>query len=196
MAEQALAASCAKGVAHTDSKDRALRIDLAQLLEPEAASRVILDDLGVIGDESELDLTEEERAAHQAHKKKFAVDMVAAVQSCWGSLRHIVETKRAEAQEAQLQRIKKRKVEFVEIGSRIDETPDVSDLGDVGSQGPITEQQALEEIDALAANIKEDARRRHSNKNRPCPSPAPHRFRGQPLHLGSHGSWPSTAEHW
>ena len=57
-AEQALAASCAKGVAHTDSKDRASRIDLAQLLEPDAASRVILDDLGVTGDESELDLSE------------------------------------------------------------------------------------------------------------------------------------------
>ena len=61
---------------------------------------------------------------------------------------------------------------------------DVSDLGDLGSQGPITEQQAFQKRDALAANIKEEAHRRYSNKKRPCPKPAPHRFRGQPLHLG------------
>ena len=79
MAEQQLNASCAKGVAHTDSKDRASRSDLAQLLEPDAASRVILDDTCVIGDEHELDLTEDERTAYQAHKKKFAEDVVAAV---------------------------------------------------------------------------------------------------------------------
>ena len=73
-------------------------------------------------------------------------------------------------------------VEFFEIRSRIDETLDVSDLGDLGSQGPITEQQAFQKRDALAANIKEEAHRRYSNKKRPCPKPAPHRFRGQPLH--------------
>ena len=67
-------ASCAERVAHTDSKDRASRIDLAQLLEPDAACRVVIDDIGAIGDADELGLSEEERAAYQANKKKFAED--------------------------------------------------------------------------------------------------------------------------
>ena len=177
MAEQQLNASGATGVAHTDSKDRALRSDLAELLEPDAASRVILDDMGVIGDENELDLTEDERTAYQAHKKKFAEDVVAAVQSFWGSLRQIVTAKRAEARETQRQWKKKRKVEIVEIGSRIDETPDVSDLGDMGDPGPTTEQQALQKQAALCESINEESRRRRLNsKNHP--QSAPRRVRG------------------
>ena len=175
----------------TDSNDRVSRIDLVQLLEPDAACRVVIDEIGVIGDESELDLSEDGRAAHQAHKKKFTEDFVAAVQSSWGSLRQIVEATRAEAWETQKQWIKKRKVEIVEIGSRIDETPDVSNIGDLGSQWPISEQQAFQERDALTANIKEEPRHRYNNKNRPkC---APRRDRGQPLDLGLHGS-PSTCD--
>ena len=40
----------------------------------------------------------------------------------------------------------------------------------------------LQERDALAANIKEEARRRYNKKN--VPNPAPHRVRGQPIDLG------------
>ena len=92
MAEQELNASCAQAVAHTDSKDQASRIDVAQLLEPDAASRVVLDDMCVIGDEDELDLTEDERTAYQARKKKFAEDMVAAARgahSAKSSMRNV-----------------------------------------------------------------------------------------------------------
>ena len=67
---------------------------LAQLLEPNTASRVNLDDIGVIGDENELDLTEDERTAYQTNKKKFAEDLVAAILRSWGSLR---ENRRGEA---------------------------------------------------------------------------------------------------
>ena len=148
-------------------KDRSPRIDLAQLLEPDAASRIIVDDIGVIGDESELDLTDDERAAYQAHKKKFAEDTVAAVQSTWSALLQIVETKRAEAWETQKQWIKKRKVEIVEFGSRIDGTPDVSDLGDGVDVAPVTENDAVQEMEILAASIKDEARRRRNAKNHP-----------------------------
>ena len=123
--------------------------------------------IGVIGDESELDLTDDERAAYQVHKKLFAEELAAAVQSSWGSLRQIVETKRAEARETQKQWFKKRKVEVVEIGSRIDDTPDVSDLGDVTEAPQITEQQVIHEKELLAASIKEEARRRRTAKNHP-----------------------------
>ena len=151
---------CASGGTHTDSKDQASRIDLAQLLENDVASRVILNDMGVIMDENELDLAEDERTANQAHKKKFAEDVVAAVQSSWGSLRQIVDAKRAEARETQRQWKKKRKVEIVEIGTRIDDTPDVSDLGDMGDPGPTTEQQGLQKQAALCESIDEESRRR------------------------------------
>ena len=40
--------------------------------------------------------SDEERTACQAHKKKFAEDMDAAVQSSLASLRQIVEAKRAD----------------------------------------------------------------------------------------------------
>ena len=134
---------CSKKAAAEGCKDRSPRIDLAQLLEPDAANRIILDDIGVIGDESELDITDDERAAYQAHKKKFAEDMVAAVQSSWSSLRQIFEAKRA--RETQKQWIKKRKVEIVEIGSRIYETTDFSDLGDMVDIAPVTEKEATGE---------------------------------------------------
>ena len=133
-----------------------------------------------------------QRASYQAHKKKFAEDLAAAVQSSWGTLRQVVEAKRAEAREAQKQWIKKRKVEVVEIGSRIDDTPDVSDLGDVIDTAPMTEQQVVQEKELVAASIKEEARRRRTAKNHP--SHAPFRVRGQPLHIGSCGTSPLTAE--
>ena len=110
-AEKELQVMCSMKAATENTEDRSPRIVLAQLLEPDAASRIILDDIGVIGDENELDLTDEERASYQAHKKKFAEDLTAAVQSSWGTLRQVVEAKRAEAREAQKQWIKKRKVE-------------------------------------------------------------------------------------
>ena len=166
-AEEELRNVCTKRAAAEDCKDRSPRTDLAQLLEPDAASRIILDDIGVIGDESELDLTDEERAAYQAHKKKFAEDLAAAVQSSWGTLRQLLQAKRAEALEAQKQWIKKRKVEVVEIGSRIGDAPDVSDLGDVADMAPVTEQQAIQKKELLAASIKDEARRRRSAKNHP-----------------------------
>ena len=56
----------------------AQRADLAQLLEPDAANRVIIDDIGIIGDESDLDLTDDERLAHQTQKKLFAEELTAA----------------------------------------------------------------------------------------------------------------------
>ena len=108
-AEKELREICSKKAAAEDSKDRSPRIDLAQLLEPDAASRIIVDDIGAIGDESELDLFDCERAAYQAHKKKFAEDMVAAVESTWSALRQTFEAKRAEARETQKKWIKKRK---------------------------------------------------------------------------------------
>ena len=117
-AEQELASVCTKRATAADCRDRASRVGLVQLLETDAASWIILDDIGLNGDEPELDLTDDERAAYQAHMKRFAEDMVAAVQSSWGSLRQIQETKRAEARETQKQWIKKRKVDVVEIGSR------------------------------------------------------------------------------
>ena len=112
-------------------------------MEPGAATRIILHNIYFIENETELDLTDDERAAWKELKKKFAEDMVAAVRGSWGSIRQILETKRAEARETQKQWIKKRKVDIVEIGLRIDETPDVSKLSDIVEAGPITEQQAI-----------------------------------------------------
>ena len=43
----------------------------------------------------------------------------------------------------------------MEIGSRIDETPDVSDLGDMGDPGPTSEQQALQKQAALCESIRD-----------------------------------------
>ena len=63
--------------------------------------------------------------------------------------------------------MKKRKVETVEIGSRMGDTPDVSDLGDVLDMVPVTEQQVVQEKELLAASIKDEARRRRSAKNHP-----------------------------
>ena len=89
-AEKELNELCSMRAAAEDSKDRTPRIDLAQLLEPDAASRIIIDDIGIIGDESDLDLTDEERMAYQAQKKLFAAELTAAVQSHWGTLRQVV----------------------------------------------------------------------------------------------------------
>ena len=166
-AEKELNELCAMKAAAEDSKDRTPRIDLAQLLEPDAASRIIIDDIGIIGDESDLDLTDEERMAYQSQKKLFAAELTAAVQSHWGTLRQVVEAKRAEARETQKQWIKKRKVETVVIGSRMGDTPDVSELGDALEVTPATEQQVLQEKELLAESIKDEARRRRNAKNHP-----------------------------
>ena len=166
-AEKELKEMCSMKAAAEDSKDRTPRIDLAQLLEPDAASRIIIDDIGIIGDESDLDLTDDERMAYQTQKKLFAEELTAAVQSHWGTLRQVVEAKRAEARETQKQWIKKRKVETVEIGSRMGDTPDVSELGDVLDGAPVTEQQVVQEKELLAESIKDEARRRRNAKNHP-----------------------------
>ena len=72
------------------------------------------------------------------------------------------------SRDTQKQWKKKRKVEIVEMGSRIDETPDVSDLGDMGHPGPTSEQQAIFVRVALCESTKEESRRRRFNsKNHP-----------------------------
>ena len=127
---QAIAAPCAKGAAHTDSKDRTSRIDLAQLLEPDTACRVVIDDIGVIGGEREVDLSEEERQPFRRTRRSSP--------RTWLLPSRVLGAHSASSSRRNVLRLGNHRTS----GSRIDETPDVSDLCDVGSQGPTSEQQA------------------------------------------------------